>query len=117
MDGRLGESRDGRLGESRAAARPQHWGGSAINLLLGGECNTAIGMSELAAWFGMTALDTVMALSGHPRQNLGRPDGGGRFRCCSASPFDPPESQRINVLPRQSASNLRALLSNRCLSD
>ena len=33
-------------------------------MLLGGECDTAIGMSELAAWFGMTALDTVMALSG-----------------------------------------------------
>ena len=28
--------------------------------------------------------------------------------CCSASPFDPPESKRINVLPRRSASNLRA---------
>ena len=28
--------------------------------------------------------------------------------CCSASPFDPQESRRINVLPRRSASNLRA---------
>ena len=28
--------------------------------------------------------------------------------CCSASPFDPPESKRINVLPRRSASNLHA---------
>ena len=28
--------------------------------------------------------------------------------CCSASPFDPPDSRRINVLPRRSASNLRA---------
>ena len=36
--------------------------------------------------------------------------------CCSASPFDPPESKRFNVLPRRSASNLRALLSNSCLS-
>ena len=32
--------------------------------LLGGECDAAIGLSELAAWFGMTALDTVMTLSG-----------------------------------------------------
>ena len=28
--------------------------------------------------------------------------------CCSASPFDPPESKRIKVLPRRSASNLHA---------
>ena len=28
--------------------------------------------------------------------------------CCSALPFDPPESKRIKVLPRRSASNLRA---------
>ena len=28
--------------------------------------------------------------------------------CCSASPFDPPKSKRINVLPRRSASNLHA---------
>ena len=28
--------------------------------------------------------------------------------CCSASPFDPPESKRINMLPRRSASNLHA---------
>ena len=28
--------------------------------------------------------------------------------CCSASPFDPQESKRINVLQRRSASNLRA---------
>ncbi len=32
--------------------------------LLGGECEAAIGPNELAAWFGMTGLDTVMALSG-----------------------------------------------------
>ena len=32
--------------------------------LLGGECDAAIGLNELAAWFGVTALDTVMALSG-----------------------------------------------------
>ena len=32
----------------------------------------------------------------------------GLTRCCSASPFDPPESKRINMLPRRSASNLRA---------
>ena len=32
--------------------------------LLGGECDAAIGLNELAAWFGMTALDTVMTLSG-----------------------------------------------------
>ena len=31
-----------------------------------------------------------------------------RHRCCSASPFDPSESQRINALPRRSASNLHA---------
>ena len=30
------------------------------------------------------------------------------LECCSASPFDPPESKRINVLPRRSASNLHA---------
>ena len=32
--------------------------------LLGGEGDGAIGLSELAAWFGTTALDAVMALSG-----------------------------------------------------
>ena len=32
--------------------------------LLGGEGDTALGLDELAAWFGMTALDTAMALSG-----------------------------------------------------
>ena len=32
--------------------------------LLGSEGDAAIGLDELAAWFGMTALDTVMALSG-----------------------------------------------------
>ena len=32
--------------------------------LLGGEGDTAIGLDELAAWFGMTPLDTVMTLSG-----------------------------------------------------
>ena len=35
-----------------------------------------------------------------------RPGGAGD--CCSASPFDPLESKRINVLSRRSASNLRA---------
>lgn len=28
--------------------------------------------------------------------------------CCSESPFDPPDSKKINMLPRRSASNLRA---------
>ena len=38
-----------------------------------------------------------------------RPGGADRAPgCCSASPFDPPESKRINVLSRRSASNLRA---------
>lgn len=32
--------------------------------LLGAEGDAAVGLNELAAWFGMTALDTVMALSG-----------------------------------------------------
>ena len=32
----------------------------------------------------------------------------GPAGCCSASPFDPPESKRIKVLPRRSASNLHA---------
>lgn len=32
--------------------------------LLGGEDDASIGLDELAAWFGMTALDTVMVLSG-----------------------------------------------------
>ena len=32
--------------------------------LLGGDSDGAIGLNELAAWFGMTKLDTVMALSG-----------------------------------------------------
>ena len=31
--------------------------------LLGGEGDAAIGLDELAAWFGVTPLDTVMALS------------------------------------------------------
>ena len=43
--------------------------------LLGGEGDAAIGLDELAAWFGMTALDTVMALSGrltaHYRDSTG----------------------------------------------
>ena len=33
-------------------------------LLLGGEGSRAIGLAELAAWFGMTPLDAAMALSG-----------------------------------------------------
>ena len=37
--------------------------GDAVRLL-GGDCDAAIGLDELAAWFGMTALDTAMALSG-----------------------------------------------------
>ena len=37
--------------------------GDAVRLL-GGEGDAAIGLDELAAWFGMTPLDTVMALSG-----------------------------------------------------
>ena len=37
--------------------------GDAVRLL-GGEGDAAIGLDELAAWFGMTALDTAMALSG-----------------------------------------------------
>ena len=32
--------------------------------LLGGDGDAAIGLDELAAWFGMSALDTAMALSG-----------------------------------------------------
>ena len=47
--------------------------------LLGGECDAAIGLDELAAWFGMTALDTVMALSGrlsaHYRDTAGGATG------------------------------------------
>ena len=42
-----------------------------------------------------------------PRSEAGR-HRSSRTACCSASPFDPPESQRINVLPRRSAPNLRA---------
>ena len=34
--------------------------------------------------------------------------GNSSSECCSASPFDPPESQRIKTLPRRSASNPRA---------
>ena len=37
--------------------------GDAVRLL-GGDGEATIGLDELAAWFGMTALDTVMALSG-----------------------------------------------------
>ena len=37
--------------------------GDAVQLL-GGDGDAAIGLDELAAWFGMTPLDTVMALSG-----------------------------------------------------
>ena len=37
--------------------------GDAVQLL-GGGGDAAIGLDELAAWFGMTPLDTVMALSG-----------------------------------------------------
>ena len=46
-----------------------------VVLLIGGEGDAAIGLNELAAWFGMTALDTVMALSGrlpaHYRDSAG----------------------------------------------
>ena len=37
--------------------------GDAV-LLLGGNCESAIGLNELAAWFGMRELDAAMALSG-----------------------------------------------------
>ena len=50
--------------------------GDAV-LLLGGEGDAAIGLDELAAWFGTTALDAVMALSGrlpaHYRDTAGGP--------------------------------------------
>ena len=35
-----------------------------VVLLLGREHDTAIELDELATWFGMSELDTVMALSG-----------------------------------------------------
>ena len=44
--------------------------------LLGGDGEAAIGLDELAAWFGMTALDTVMALSGRLPAHY-RDAGGG----------------------------------------
>ena len=45
------------------ADAPDAKAGDAV-LLLGGEGDGAIGLEELAAWFGMTPLDAVMALSG-----------------------------------------------------
>lgn len=57
--------------------------GDAVRLL-GGEDDTAIGLDELAAWFGMTALDTVMALSGrlpaHYRDAAGEAAGSTPLR-------------------------------------
>ena len=44
--------------------------------LLGGESDAAIGLDELAAWFGMTALDTVMALSGRLTAHYRDASGG-----------------------------------------
>ena len=44
--------------------------------LLGGERDAAIGLDELAAWFGMTALDTVMALSGRLTAHYRDASGG-----------------------------------------
>ena len=48
--------------------------------LLGGECDAAIGLNELAAWFGMTALDTVMALSGRLTAHYRDAAGGAAGR-------------------------------------
>ena len=45
------------------ADAPDAEAGDAV-LLLGGEGDGSIGLAELAAWFGMTPLDAVMALSG-----------------------------------------------------
>ena len=45
-------------------------------LLLGGEGEAGIGLNELAAWFGMTALDTVMALSGRLPAHYSNAAGG-----------------------------------------
>lgn len=42
---------------------PEAETGDAV-LLLGGEGDAAIGLAELAAWFGMTPLDAAMTLSG-----------------------------------------------------
>ena len=72
--------------------------------LLGGECDAAIGMSELAAWFGMTALDTVMALSGRLTARY-RDAAGGRAagRRSEARPDDArsrsPSTERGAVHP------------------
>ena len=44
--------------------------------LLGGGGDAAIGLNELAAWFGMTALDTAMALSGRLSAHFRDATGG-----------------------------------------
>ena len=44
--------------------------------LLGGDGDAAIGLNELAAWFGMTALDTAMALSGRLSAHFRDATGG-----------------------------------------
>ena len=51
--------------------------------LLGGEGDGAIELEELAAWFGMTALDTVMALSGRLTARYRDATGGAT----GSSPF------------------------------
>ncbi len=48
--------------------------------LLGGDGDAAIGLDELAAWFGMTALDTVMVLSGRLTAHYRDAAGGTAIR-------------------------------------
>ena len=59
-----------------------------VVLLLGGERDAAIELEELAAWFGMTGLDTVMALSGrltaHYRSAVGDAATGSAPACQSS---------------------------------
>ena len=44
--------------------------------LLGDDCDSTVGLDELAAWFGMTALDTAMALSGRLTAHYRHAAGG-----------------------------------------
>ena len=89
--------------ERGAGGRLEEEGGEQITDFRNGwhqgvHCGEApVAMSELDSFRLRHAMLRMLA------DNLARKAAA----CCSASPFDPPKSQKINMLPRRSASNLR----------
>ena len=76
-----------------------------LGLLMMGHCTAREAAAFFAKIGGMTpSVSTLQRLTRtmHERWETLGPE------CCSASSFDPPESLRINTLPRRSASKLRA---------